>query len=386
MGLGASCCAKVQGEFRVFKLVKQLGSDGAEGRVFHGQSGSLNCAIKVYSQEHRRQGSDEKLLRKISLLIAAGTPFASARAPLFAWPQATIHKGTTPADLTAKQFVGFMMPMGDGLVSLAEIAERAKKFNKPSLTQRHMIGYLVARGFAMIHLGSQITDAGGTTRVSFAVGDVNDSNIAVTNDYVPFFLDCDSYIIRTRADIFDHAYGRPEYASPEYLTAKAIGERMVRAASDDNFGLAVLIFRLLNDWQRPYIYRGAKRLSAEALILERRFPYSSSGSEVIPDAKATLEAYRTEIDPRLKLLFKRAFLKGGARPTAAEWATSLGESVVARKDFVQAPKSPAAPQTAPQVSPPPTPIPIQQPTSSGRSAIMAAVFAVLVIIVWFLRH
>ena len=346
--VGGSCCARVRGDFQILKLVEQVGSDGAEGRVFRGQAKNLNYAIKIYSHEYRGQGSDERLLRKLTLMVAAGQSFLSSTAPLFAWPLATVHLGSKQSHLTANRFIGFAMPIGENLISLPAIAEQAKKHRHPDLTERHLIAYYLARGFAMIHMGAEVRDVTGPIRVTFAIGDVNDSNIAVTRDYYPFFLDCDSYIIRTPMEVFDHAYGRPEYASPEYLTAKAHNGSKVRAASDDNYGLAVLIFRLLNDWQRPYLYRGAKSLSPKDLIPEGRFPYGPSTDEVIPDAVNALKAYNAEIDPRLKALFERTFLKGRQRPTAAEWVTALSESAQTR--IVQKPsKAPPRPSARPQL-------------------------------------
>jgi DNA-binding helix-hairpin-helix protein with protein kinase domain len=190
--------------------------------------------------------------------------------------------------------------------------------------------------------------------------------------------------------VIDHAYGRPEYASPEYLAAKNRKGSFVRSASDDNYGLAVLIFRLLNDWQRPYLYRGAKRLSAEALIQEGRFPYGSPSDKVIPDAVATLATYDAEMDPRLKRLFEGAFLKGQPRPTAADWATALGESALARKDFASMQKkAPAAPRAAPLQPPqgPPTHVPVQigAPSSSIEWLIVGGL-VLAAFVIWLLSH
>jgi DNA-binding helix-hairpin-helix protein with protein kinase domain len=387
LAVGGLCCANVRGEFRTFKLIRQVGSDGAEGRVFHGQSGNVNCAIKIYSEEYRRQRNDEALLRKISLLASVGKAFLSTKAPLFAWPLGTVHAGNAPADLSPNKFVGFAMPMGEELTSLAGIAERAKKFGAPTLTQRHMIAYLIARGFAMIHLGAEVTGPGAATRVAFSVGDVNDSNIAVTADYIPFFLDCDSYIVRTSTEIFDHVYGRPEYMSPEYLAAKDKKARFIRAASDDNYGLAVLIFRLLNDWQRPYLYSGAKHLSMEVLIQEGRFPYASLGDRVIRDAEPTFAAYQSEINSRLKALFERAFLKGKLRPTAAEWVVALGEAAVARNDFAGMQTKTQAPRPVAPTPTPPRALPTAPPSLGSAIAwFIAAVVVVAGFVIWLLRH
>jgi len=101
--------------------------------------------------------------------------------------------------------------------------------------------------------------------------------------------------------------------------------------SHDNFGLAVLIFRLLNGWALPYRFDGHGQVSKEALILARKFPFSRSSAEkVLPQDASVLDVYRGTFDDRIKSLFERAFLDGRARPTAAEWDQALGDFLTAR--------------------------------------------------------
>lgn len=329
---GEKCVSFLEGTTTVLTLEEQLGADGAEGRVFRCTTKSGKAyAVKIYHSEYRVPRS-EQLLRKLHFLTLAQAEFVKFRDPCFAWPLATVHLGKKPPDIIASNFIGFVMPLAGRLHEFYDLIKRFRTSGTPTLTQRIAMAFFLARGFAALHAVTAVATPEGPRRVTFTVGDVNDSNIRVTDSNTIFFFDCDSYIVRAGSDDFGQWTTTIDYSSPEFL-AKGQTEKYIRTSQDDNFGLAVLIFRLLNNWELPYRYHGATVKSRTALILDRRFPYASNSQDhVIPGAERTLAEYRSSMHPIVSQLFERAFLPNRARPNAAEWVSALQTFLLSRSD------------------------------------------------------
>lgn len=172
----------------------------------------------------------------------------------------------------------------------------------------------IARAFAAIHDAGQV------------IGDVNHGNLLIADNGTVALIDCDSFQIADRGDVFRCLVGVPEFTPPE-LQAKNFQE-VVRTPQHDAFGLAVLVFYMLFLGRHPFmgIYRnGTADITIEQAIGEYRFAYSpdvgTTQMEPPPTAPRLSDFPQTIAD-----LFIRAFTKTGGnvgRPLAHEWVLSL---------------------------------------------------------------
>jgi DNA-binding helix-hairpin-helix protein with protein kinase domain len=362
-GTGDQCCAMMDNVLTVFRLGETLGADGAEGRVFRATTGAgKDYAIKIYDQSYRAERV-ETLLKKLAWMVQAKDTFIESTRPAFAWPLALVYRGTDRNDLSAPNFIGFVMPLGDGLMMLMDLMERYRKHGVPTLTERMAMMALLASGFQRLHDGVVVKTPGGDRHITFAMGDVSEQNIRVAKNYMLFLIDCDGYIVRVDGEAFDQWTRTPEYSSPEYHEASNPKDYRWEA-EDDNYGLAAITFRFLNNWHLPYRYKGATNTSKAAFIRARRFPFSARSADQVMGADAPLAAYRSQMDEGLKLMFDQVFLAGvGSRPSAGAWVQALKQALRRRPDLreratqrweaVQAPTpSPQPVQTvAPKVAP-----------------------------------
>jgi DNA-binding helix-hairpin-helix protein with protein kinase domain len=172
----------------------------------------------------------------------------------------------------------------------------------------------VARAFATIHDAGQV------------IGDVNHGNLLVASNGVVALIDCDSFQITDRGNVYRCLVGVPEYTPPE-LQEKNF-QSVLRTPHHDAFGLAVLIFHILFLGRHPFagIYKGgAADITIEQAISEYRFAYSPDTS--LTQMQPPPSALRLgELPPAVADLFLRSFTRNGAtgvRPSAHEWISAL---------------------------------------------------------------
>jgi DNA-binding helix-hairpin-helix protein with protein kinase domain len=172
----------------------------------------------------------------------------------------------------------------------------------------------VARAFATIHDAGQV------------IGDVNHGNLLVAASGVVELIDCDSFQITDRGNVYRCLVGVPEYTPPE-LQEKTF-QSVLRTSHHDAFGLAVLIFHMLFLGRHPFagIYKnGAADITIDEAISEYRFAYSpdTSLTQMQPPPSALRLA---EMTPAVADLFLRSFTTNGTngvRPSAHEWIAAL---------------------------------------------------------------
>src|SRR5262249_29253371 len=156
----------------------------------------------------------------------------------------------------------------------------------------------------------------------YVVGDVNQSNVLVSEKALVALIDCDSFQVRDDGQVYRCEVGVSQYTPPEL---QGISFRDVtRTANHDRFGLAVPIFHLLFMGRPRFAgrYQGSGGMPLERAIQEFRFAYAPDAValQMTPPPHALpLEA----LAPDLRTLFVRALERGserdGARPGAAEW-------------------------------------------------------------------
>ncbi len=164
----------------------------------------------------------------------------------------------------------------------------------------------------------------------YCIGDVNESNILVSNTALVTVVDTDSFQVRNErnGEIYRCAVGKPEFTPPE-LQGQSFAQ-LDRKPEHDLFGLAVLIFQLLMEGTHPFagIYQGSGDAPPyETRIAEGHFVYSRRRVPYVP----TLIAPKFELlHPTLQQLFIRCFEEGHnnpqMRPTAQTWQSALSEA------------------------------------------------------------
>ncbi|MCE7986855.1 MAG: hypothetical protein DYG89_37250 [Caldilinea sp. CFX5] len=259
-----------------------------------------------------------------------------------------IRQGSHPAvawplDLLYGQnnFVGYLMPRANNCRPLFHYYNPARR---QRLTARqdwprflHYTAANLARAVSTVHKGGHV------------IGDLNESNVLVTNTALVTLVDTDSFQIQQGGQssqrapswlgalpgqqIYRCGVGKAEYTAPELqgVDFKTID----RTVAHDNFGLAVLIFYLLMDGFHPFAGVLNTGMSVGRVdlygIKQGLFPYLQWGANakqaIQPPPKAPPFSY---LHPGVQDAFRRTFVDGHANParrvTAKEWKEILQEA------------------------------------------------------------
>lgn len=289
-------------------LGAELGG-GGEGKVYKiSQDSSL--VAKVY---HTHKVSNE-LGNKLEVMF--GNPPHD--------PSVNGHKSIAwPVDLLLPtngnhQVIGFLMPC-------VTQAHPIHKFYTPSDRLQHspLFNYLYLHRTAR-NLAAAIS---ALHKRDYVVGDVNESNILVTDTALVTLVDTDSFQVwdKTNNVVYRCPVGKPEFTPPE-LQGQRFSD-VNRMAEHDLFGLGVLIFQLLMEGTHPFdgVFQG----NGEAPVREKRiqsghFPY---GNKSVPYKPKRAAPPFNILHPDLQQLFVRCFEDGHhqlqIRPDAQTWVKAL---------------------------------------------------------------
>jgi DNA-binding helix-hairpin-helix protein with protein kinase domain len=280
------------------RLGKRIGS-GGEGDVYEILSSPQATVAKIY-----KKPLDLHKQEKLRLMARGCNDELEA---ISAWPSDVLSKKP------GGPVVGFIMPRildAEPIHKVYGPTHRKETF--PHADWRFLVRAAknLAAAFCVIH------------KYGYVVGDVNEGNILVNDTACVRLIDCDSFQVRSKDQLYCCEVGVAHFTPPEIQ--KTDTYRLDRTQNQDNFGLAVLIFQLLFLGRHPYagVYSGREDMPIEKAIAEFRFPYgknarqrmmapppNSVGLNSVPDAIASL--------------FERAFAEAGmrnnGRPTAEEW-------------------------------------------------------------------
>ena len=287
------------------RLGPELGR-GGEGTVF-AVEGQQDRVAKIYSSAL----DPSKSLRKASKLVVMAE-LAKANPLLLkvaAWPIDVLidSKGVRR---------GFIMPRVNARGAIHELynpKSRAETFPEVNFRFLVHVAANVARAFAVVHEQGHV------------VGDVNHGNLLVRKDGTVELIDCDSFQIGNRPNVYTCDVGVPLFTAPELQGHAFRG--LVRTANHDRFGLAVLLFHLLYMGRHPFAgrYLVSDDMPIEKAIGEYRFAYGPdravNGMES-PPSTVPLEAMGEVVAQ----LFIRAFGRAGSnseRPDARTWVEAL---------------------------------------------------------------
>ena len=282
---------------------RRLGA-GGEAEVFE-VPGRPALAFKRYREPDRA--------RTAKLGVMLSHPPAPDDGVSLAWPLELVVGGDGEA-------VGFLMPRIDldANVPLFRIYNpRSRRQVAPGFTYRYLLR--TARNVAAL--------VDSVHRAGFVVGDLNESNLLVSNRALVSLVDCDSMQVTDPVTGAVHRcrVGKPEFTAPELHRADlAVHERIPSA---DGFALAVLVFQLLMEGVHPFggIWRGRGEPPDIATRIRRgRFPYRwRTRSSAPPPMALGLEVLPPAVRRLVRITFTTGVRRPSRRPLPGEWVAAL---------------------------------------------------------------
>ncbi len=226
----------------------------------------------------------------------------------------------------SQQIVGFLMQRVAGMHPIHEFYASGSRRNISPLFNYlylHRTAYNLAVAIRNLH------------NRGYVIGDVNESNILVSETSWVTLVDTDSFQVRdlTKSVVYRCSVGKPEFTPPE-LQGQSF-RNIDRRPEHDLFGLAVLIFQLLMEGTHPFdgqFTGGGETPPLEQRIKAGHFPY---GKKSVPYRPRKIAPPFEILHPKLRQLFIRCFEDGHnnprVRPDAGNWLSVLEE---AEKDLV----------------------------------------------------
>jgi len=271
-----------------------------------------NLVAKVYHQPTNAHAA------KLGAMLAhpPENPTVGLGHTSIAWPQYLL----LAAD-GSDRIVGFLMPRIQGMRPIIDFYNpRTRRQHCPLFNYQYLLRTArnLAAAFGALHTSN------------YCIGDVNESNILVSNTALVTLVDTDSFQVRDPDQniIYRCAVGKPEFTPPE-LQNKTFAQ-YDRENFHDLFGLAVLIFQLLMEGTHPFsgIFQGVPEPPPyEARIVAGHFTYSYKRQ--VPYMPTPISPPWEILHPSLRELFVRCFEDGHhnphLRPSAQAWLSTLAE-------------------------------------------------------------
>jgi DNA-binding helix-hairpin-helix protein with protein kinase domain len=272
-----------------------------------------DCVAKVY---HKPTVAHANKLQAM-LANPPDNPTASLGHISIAWPQELLWSADEH-----ERVIGFLMPRIRGMRPIIDFYNpRTRRQHCPLFNYQYLLRTArnLAAAFAALH------------NSGYCVGDVNESNILVSDTALVTLVDTDSFQVLDPEN--DHVYrcpvGKPEFTPPE-LQNKIFAHHD-RLISHDLFGLGVLIFQLLMEGTHPFsgIYQGIPEPPPyEARIASGHFTYSQKRQ--VPYLPTPIAPRWEMLHPALQALFLRCFEDGHhdpeMRPNAQAWLSAIAEA------------------------------------------------------------
>lgn len=293
--------------FEKVELGKLLNKGGAAGKVY-ALSGKVNKVAKIF---HERQKSNVNRLKleamvmnnpNIPSVMAHGVEYVQ-----IAWPEAILED-------EEGYCVGYIMPFINtseavSLDYLMQSAVRAKLGLSDKYEYRVMAAYNVALMVASLH------------QYGHYIIDLKPSNVFIYKKTMTVAMfDCDGFSIQGEQARFP-----AEFVSEEYIYPEGMSQTCDEMGVDqDEFALAVIIFKLLNNGIHPF--SGVVKKNADnTLSIQERIAGYHYAYGMWADSYQSPHPYsiHTFLPQSTLKLFDRAFVKGQKRPTAMEWQREL---------------------------------------------------------------
>ncbi|MDB9357489.1 hypothetical protein PN486_14760, partial [Nodularia spumigena CS-587/03] len=221
-----------------------------------------SCGDLVAKVYHKPTVAHAQKLRAM-LANPPENPTASLGHISIAWPQDLLQ-----ATDQGNGIIGFLMPRIYGMRPIIDFYNpKTRREHCPLFNYQYLLRTArnLAAAFAALH------------NSGYCVGDVNESNILVSDTALVTLVDTDSFQVYDPDQnlVYRCSVGKPEFTPPE-LQNKTFAQHD-RQIPHDLFGLAVLIFQLLMEGTHPFsgIFQGISEPPPyEARIAAGHFTYS----------------------------------------------------------------------------------------------------------------
>ncbi len=313
----------IKAQQQAIELAPKAFASGGEGALHQVLAPEewRHCVAKII-YPHKRNAQKAA---KMDYLLANPPPLEHHErdAPLI-WVQQLLHDAHG-------QFVGFLMPRATGekleiLTSsklpkrLGSEWDRLRLGSMESLRLRLKICHNIAVAVHLLH---------ATNR--YVLVDLKPDNLLIKSNGMVSIVDTDSVeIVEGNETLFAATVATPEYTPSEYYRGVRPGQVRI-ASSWDDFGLAVIFYRLLFGIHPFAATAGAPYEELTALGdkikagLFVHHPHHSDQFKVVPPPHQLFHRQ----DSSLQVLFKQAFVQGHTqpdeRPTAANWAKVIAQ-------------------------------------------------------------
>lgn len=211
----------IEGGSREFTIGGFIGK-GGEGTVYHVDDPSSDLVFKEY---HEGQGSEDKLIAMLK-----NPPLSKS----LAWPRGLVYDG--------KKFRGYVMKKLDSQY-YRTWAEFSNMSDRRKTSKDFDFRYALA---ASINLAIAIRSV---HQVGHCVGDVNESNIFISQKSGVFLVDCDSAQVKSGSVTYPCLVGKPEYVAPEISRGRF--EDNPRTIETDVYAYSVAVTQLLTGGAHP---------------------------------------------------------------------------------------------------------------------------------------
>lgn len=294
----------VDGEQRRVHLGPELGQ-GAEGAVHRIErpKARLGQVAKVVPEAARAQRAAQ-----LKALVGMRSGLPAELLACCTWPQELLFDGQG-------RVAGYLMEELQGTEPLGawlNPTSRRERRLALSLTDRLALGVAVAMTMRTLH------------RSNVLVGDVSESNVRVAHAGGAFralLIDTDSFLTAFHPEGARGAMATPGYLQPERcMPARFVGPS---SREDDQFGLAVLLFKLLFDGGHPFAAVGGAPRDQEEVQRSALLPWTPDGR------RAGLDSPKETLPTDWAGLTLRAAFEAGLgldrarRPTAHDWVELL---------------------------------------------------------------
>jgi DNA-binding helix-hairpin-helix protein with protein kinase domain len=241
-------------------------------------------------------------------------PTANLEHISIAWPRELLQAADGSGNV-----IGFLMPRIRGMRPIMDFYNPGtRRQNCPLFNYQYLLRTArnLAAAFAALHASE------------YCIGDVNESNILVSDTALVTLVDTDSFQVHDSEQniVYRCSVGKAEYTPPE-LQNKTFAQ-YDRDSSHDLFGLAVLIFQLLMEGTHPFsgIFQGVFDPPAyEARIIDGHFTYCQKRQ--VPYRPTPIAPPWEMLHPSLRDLFVRCFEDGHhnpqLRPSAQTWLSAV---------------------------------------------------------------
>lgn len=271
-------------------------SEGGEGCVYN-TSKSGGAVAKIYFDKKLTSHKQSK----IDALIASGLSIEGV-----CFPTAHLYN-------SKGAFVGYLMPKADGKKVDVSVFKGEGGMGRyfASWTRQDLVNLAIS----ILTIIKKIHESG------ILIGDINGSNILVKSPTEVYFVDTDSFQIND----YPCPVGTMEFAAPE-IQGKNYNS-FLRTIGNENFAVAVLLFRLMMFGLNPYAQQGGAGIEHNIRTGDFSFPYKEKSNNKIP--KGDWCYFWSHLFFKLKEHFYFTFRKGETwfeekkRPGVNVWLKDL---------------------------------------------------------------